>query len=81
MMQMIYRLYFNLAKSAFEEPMSTPANHFNTNYAYNNNSYYKGDVFLKQLGYITGEKVLDKILLEYYRLWRLNIRTLMILSV
>ena len=36
--------------------MSTPANYFNTNYAYNYNSYYKGSVFLRQLGYIVGEK-------------------------
>ena len=65
-----YRLYFNLAKSPFDEPMSTPANYFNTNYAYNSNSYYKGSVFLRQLGYIVGEQTLNKILLEYYRVWR-----------
>ncbi|MBL7741939.1 MAG: M1 family metallopeptidase [Chitinophagaceae bacterium] len=65
-----YRLYFNLAKSPFDEPMSTPANSFNTNYAYNYNSYYKGSVFLRQLGYIVGEHTLDKILLEYYKTWR-----------
>jgi hypothetical protein len=65
-----YRLYSNLAKSAFDEPMSTPANFFSTNYAYNYNAYYKGKVFLRQLGYIVGEKVIDRILLEYYRVWR-----------
>ncbi|MEI9911822.1 MAG: M1 family aminopeptidase [Bacteroidota bacterium] len=65
-----YRLYFNLVKSPYDEPMSTPANQFNTNYAYNYNSYYKGSVFLRQLGYIVGEKIMDKILLEYYRVWR-----------
>ncbi|MBL7739574.1 MAG: M1 family metallopeptidase [Chitinophagaceae bacterium] len=65
-----YRSYFNLAKSPFDEPMSTPANFFNTNYAYNNNAYNKGYVFIKQLGYIVGEKTLDKILLDYYRTWR-----------
>jgi hypothetical protein len=65
-----YRLYFNLAKSPLDEPMSTPANFFSTNFAYNYNSYYKGKVFLRQLGYIVGEKAIDKILLEYYRVWR-----------
>ncbi|MEO8766010.1 MAG: M1 family metallopeptidase [Ginsengibacter sp.] len=65
-----YGLYFRLASSSFDEPMSTPANYFNTNYAYNVNAYYKGAVFLRQLGYIVGESNLDKILLEYYRLWR-----------
>jgi aminopeptidase N len=65
-----YDLYFRMAASSFDEPMSTPANYFNTNYAYNTNSYYKGAVFIRQLGYIVGESNLDKILLEYYRLWR-----------
>lgn len=65
-----YRLYFNLVKSPFDEPMSTPANSFNTNFAYNYNSYYKGAVFLRQLGYIVGEPAINKILLEYYRVWK-----------
>jgi hypothetical protein len=65
-----YRLYFNLAKSPYDEPMSTPANDFNTNLAYNYNSYYKGAVFLRQLGYVVGEQPIDKILLDYYWKWR-----------
>jgi hypothetical protein len=65
-----YGLYFRMATSSFDEPMSTPANYFSTNYAYNTNAYFKGAVFLRQLGYITGEENLDKILLEYYRRWR-----------
>jgi len=65
-----YRLYFSLAKSPYDEPMSTPANFFNTNLAYNYNSYYKGSVFLRQLGYIVGERTIDKILLDYYWKWR-----------
>lgn len=65
-----YPMYFMLAKSAFNEPMSTPANFFETNLAYNINSYYKGSVFLRQLGYIVGEPVMDKILKAYYNKWR-----------
>jgi hypothetical protein len=65
-----YDRYFRLAKSQFAEPMSTHANFFATNLAYNYNSYYKGAVFIAQLGYITGDSVRDKILLEYYRRWR-----------
>lgn len=65
-----YDLYFNMVKSRYEEPMSTPANFFNTNYAYNTNAYFKGAVFLRQLGYIVGEKNLDRILLRYYEEWR-----------
>ena len=65
-----YDSYFNLARSRFDEPMSTHANWFSTNLAYNTNAYYKGAVFLRQLGYIVGEENIDKILLEYYKQWR-----------
>ncbi len=65
-----YASYFGLARSGFEEPLTTHADHFNTNYAYGSAAYSKGAVFLEQLGYITGASVRDKILLEYYRLWR-----------
>ncbi len=65
-----YASYFNLVKSRLEEPMTTHADHFNTNFAYSIASYSKGAVFLSQLGYITGDEVRDKILLEYYNQWR-----------
>lgn len=65
-----YKGYFTLVKSEKEEPLTTHADHFNTNFAYSNGSYTKGSVFLEQLGYITGADVRDKILLEYYRRWK-----------
>lgn len=65
-----YESYFDLAGSGLEEPMTTHADHYNTNYAYSRAAYSKGEVFLEQLGYITGAQVRDKILLEYYRQWR-----------
>ncbi|RYY20606.1 MAG: M1 family peptidase [Chitinophagaceae bacterium] len=65
-----YMSYFNLAKSGMEEPLTTHADHYNTNFAHATAAYSKGAVFLGQLGYITGDAVRDKILLEYYRLWR-----------
>ena len=65
-----YDSYFNLAKSPLEEPMTTHADHFNTNYAYSIASYNKGCVFLTQLGYIVGDSVLDVILHQYYNQWR-----------
>lgn len=65
-----YGGYVNLAKSSKEEPLSTHADHYNTNFAYGSAVYSKGAVFLEQLGYIVGAHVRDKILLEYYRLWR-----------
>lgn len=65
-----YQSYFALAKSGMEEPMTTHADHFNTNFAYSLAAYSKGAVFLEQLGYITGASVRDKIMLDYYRQWR-----------
>ncbi|HLG40452.1 MAG TPA: M1 family metallopeptidase [Chitinophagaceae bacterium] len=65
-----YASYFNLVRSGKEEPMTTHADHFNTNFAYSIASYSKGAVFMEQLGYIVGAQVRDKILLEYYRLWK-----------
>ncbi|MGN6352785.1 MAG: M1 family metallopeptidase [Parafilimonas sp.] len=65
-----YNSYFRLVKSGKEEPLSTHADHFNTNYAYSVAAYSKGSIFLSQLGYIVGEDNLDKILLEYYKEWR-----------
>ena len=65
-----YRGYFALAKSGYEEPASTHADHYNTNYAYASASYSKGALFLSQLGYIVSDSVRDKILLAYYNQWR-----------
>lgn len=65
-----YNSYFGYAKSNLQEPMTTYADYFSTNRAYASSSYYKGAVFMAQLGYIVGEQTLDKILLEYYRSWR-----------
>jgi hypothetical protein len=65
-----YDAYFRLVGSKWDEPMSTPANFFKTNLAYNSNSYRKGAVYLAQLGYLVGDSVLDKILMNYYQQWR-----------
>lgn len=65
-----YNGYFALVKSGFEEPMSTHADHFNTNFGYSLTAYSKGAVFLEQLGYIIGAANRDNGLLRYYREWR-----------
>jgi hypothetical protein len=65
-----YGVYYRLQRSGLEEPLSTHADHFNTNYAYSAGSYGKGAVFLAQLGYIIGEAQLDTVLLAYYNTWR-----------
>ena len=65
-----YRGYVSLAKSGREEPLTTHADHYNTNAAYGAASYSKGAVFMEQLGYITGAAVRDQILLDYYDKWK-----------
>ncbi len=65
-----YSGYFALVKSGLEEPMTTHADHYNTNFAYSIDAYSKGAVFMEQLGYIAGASIRDKILLEYYKQWR-----------
>jgi len=65
-----YNGYYHLVQSGREEPMSTHADHYSTNYAYGQAAYNKGGVFLEQLGYIVGQQALDKILLAYYDTWR-----------
>ena len=65
-----YKEYYALVKSGLEEPLTTHADHFNTNFAYEFASYFKGSVFVEQLGYIVGAAVRDSILMEYYKEWR-----------
>ena len=65
-----YQGYYSLVKSGFEEPLSTHADHYNTNFAYSQASYSKGCVMLEQLGYIIGAQVRDSLLMQYYRLYR-----------
>ncbi|MFZ4057708.1 MAG: M1 family metallopeptidase [Ferruginibacter sp.] len=65
-----YSSYYYLAKSPYEEPLTTHADHFNTNMGYSLAAYSKGCVMLEQLGYITGADVRNKILLEYYNQWK-----------
>ncbi len=65
-----YQSYYFIAKSEFEEPLTTHADHFNTNVGYSVAAYSKGCVFMEQLGYIVGAATRDKILLAYYKQWR-----------
>ena len=65
-----YAGYFNLAKSGFEEPLSTHADHFQTNRAYGLAAYSKGSVFLAQLEYVLGKPIFDQALLRYFYTWK-----------
>ena len=65
-----YEAYFDLERSGLEEPLTTHADHFNSNYAYSLAAYSKGCVFLSQLGYVIGDQVRDSLLIAYYNKWR-----------
>ncbi len=65
-----YGGYFRLVKSGLEEPMSTHADHYQTNSAYGAAAYSKGAVFLAQLGYVLGEDVRDRGMLRYWNTWK-----------
>ncbi len=65
-----YKGYGNLVKSGKEEPLTTLADHFNTNFGYSLGSYVKGQVFLSQLGYVIGEDALAEGLLALYDRWK-----------
>ena len=62
--------YGMLVQSGIEEPMSTHADHFQTNYAYGNAAYSKGCVFLRQLEYIVGEEIFQQALWDYFDQWK-----------
>ena len=65
-----YRGYYRLVKSGKEEALTTPADHYKTNFAYGVNSYSKGQVLLHQLSYVVGDEVFFKGMKNYYDLWK-----------
>ncbi|MBK8880615.1 MAG: M1 family metallopeptidase [Haliscomenobacter sp.] len=67
-----YSAYVALAKSGLEEPLTTHADHFNTNRAYGTGSYSKGSVFLKQLEYVVGKQAFEQGLLKYFYTWKMK---------
>ncbi|SUJ11718.1 Uncharacterised protein [Sphingobacterium spiritivorum] len=65
-----YKSYIKLALSGKEEPASLLADYYNTNYAYSNEAYNKGQVLAEQLGYIIGQQNLEATFLKFYELWK-----------
>lgn len=62
--------YRSLVKSGIEEPLTTHADHYNTNKAYSIASYNKGAVFLNQLNYIIGKEIFQRAIKRYYSEWK-----------
>ena len=65
-----YRGYFAVQDSGEEQPLTTKADFYKTNFAYGQASYSKGAVFLVQLGYIIGEENLNKTMLRFFDEWK-----------
>ena len=62
----VYDGYVYLATSGKEQPQTTHADRYNYNQSYGISAYYKGYVFLSQLGYVIGEDNLKKTIKKYF---------------
>ena len=62
----VYSIYDSYAKSGVEQPQTTQADRFYLNRSSSVSAYYKGYVFLAQLGYIIGEDHLMTTIKNYY---------------
>ncbi|MDO5608131.1 MAG: M1 family metallopeptidase [Capnocytophaga sp.] len=62
-----YQSYYRLVQSGLEEPATTHADRYDTNFAYSIMAYSKGTLFLTQLAYIIGEKNVMKTLQQFYK--------------
>ena len=65
-----YEGYIKLATSGVEQPQTTHADRYATNFAYGTSAYSKGAVFLAQLGYVIGEENLSKTIKRYFQEWK-----------
>ncbi|WP_442969076.1 M1 family metallopeptidase [Psychroserpens sp.] len=64
-----YLAYSFLANSGEEQPMTTFADKYDYNRLYSIAAYYKGCVFMSQLGYVIGQDNLNKTLKRYFNEW------------
>lgn len=65
-----YQIYKYVVERGWEEPMTTHADHFETNLAYGMSAYRKGGLTLLNLEYILGEEVFDRAMKRYYNTWK-----------
>jgi hypothetical protein len=63
----VYATYYKLATSGKEQPQTTHPDRFDENRLYSISSYYKGSIFLSQLGYVIGQDKLEETIKKYYR--------------
>ena len=65
-----YRSYNYLRSKGWQEPLTTPADHFSRNRSYSVGSYSMGSLYLSQLGYIVGQETLRASLRAFYQKWK-----------
>lgn len=68
--QSAYDGYYSYVNSGLQEPLSILADYYNYNYAYGISAYYKGQIFVSQLGYIIGEDNLKTTFKLFYDEWK-----------
>lgn len=64
------KYYEYIHNMGIEEPLTTHADHFETNKAYGMAAYRKGSLVLQNLEYIMGTSTFDRAMLRYYDQWK-----------
>lgn len=67
-----YKAYRRLVTNDWQEPMTTPADHFTRNRAYSISSYSMGNLYLAQLEYLVGKDILRASLREFFNTWKFS---------
>lgn len=70
--QRVYDVYFYYVNSGAEQPQTTHADRFDYNRSSAISAYYKGYIFLHQLGYVIGEDYLKQTIKQYFNDWPLS---------
>ena len=63
----IYSTYYKLVASGKEQPQATHSDRYDENRSYSISSYFKGSIFLSQLGYIIGKDKLEQTIKRYFQ--------------
>ncbi|MGB0165907.1 MAG: M1 family metallopeptidase [Luteibaculum sp.] len=64
------RSYVRLVDADKQEPLTTHADFYHTNFGYGVSSYSKGELFLWQLQYMLGDKIFFPAMRDYYNTWK-----------
>ena len=63
----IYSTYYKLVASGKEQPQTTHSDRYDENRSYSISSYFKGSIFLSQLGYVIGKDKLEQTITRYFQ--------------